>query len=205
MIGRRLPEERARRVPAALGSLLFLFAAPGMVAGFVPWWISRWHVQAPFLGFSFFRSVGALLIGAGILALLDSFARFALQGLGTPAPVSPPRRFVVSGLYRYVRNPMYIAVASTIVGQALFFGSLQLLEYGALFAVIVHVFVVAYEEPKLRATFGAEYELFCAHVPRWLPHVRPWRGMAKPKAGASHGDSARTLTRRGESIQFQRH
>ncbi len=167
---------------------MFLFAAPGMVAGFVPWWISRWHVQAPFLGFSLLRSVGALLIGAGMLALLDSFARFALQGLGTPAPVSPPRRFVVSGLYRYVRNPMYIAVASAIVGQALFLGSLRLLGYGVLFAVIVHVFVVAYEEPKLRATFGVEYEPFCAHVPRWLPRVRPWRGMAKRKAGPSPGD-----------------
>jgi protein-S-isoprenylcysteine O-methyltransferase Ste14 len=183
-----------------LGSLLFLVAAPGMVAGFVPWWISRWHAHTPFLGFSLLRSVGALLIGAGILALLDSFARFAVQGLGTPAPVFAPRRFVVSGLYRYVRNPMYIAVASTIVGQALFLGNLQLLEYGVLFAVIVHVFVVAYEEPKLRATFGAEYELFCAHVPRWLPRVRPWWGMAKCEAGASHGDSSRTLTRRGESI-----
>lgn len=180
-------EERARRVSAVLGSLLFLFAAPGMVAGVVPWWISRWHVHAPFLRFSLFRSVGAVLIGVGILALLDSFARFALQGLGTPAPVSPPRRFVASGLYRYVRNPMYIAVASTIVGQALFLGSLRLLAYGAFFAVIVHVFVVTYEEPKLRATFGAEYELFCAHVPRWLPRARPWRGPL-------HAGSSRTFT-----------
>jgi protein-S-isoprenylcysteine O-methyltransferase Ste14 len=112
-------------------------------------------------------------VTTGILVLLDSFARFALQGLGTPAPVAPPRRLVATGLYRTVRNPMYVAVVSAIVGQALFFGSLQLLAYGALVAVIVHLFVVAYEEPKLRATFGEEYEVFCADVPRWLPRLRP--------------------------------
>ena len=168
-----MQEDRSRRALAALGSLLFLLAAPGTVAGFVPWYITRWGVQAPFLSLSLLRFAGALLIVVGILALLDSFARFALQGLGTPAPVSPPRRFVVSGLYRYVRNPMYLAVASVIIGQAMFFASPQLLGYGVIFTVVVHSFVVAYEEPKLRATFGAEYGALCAHVPRWLPRIRP--------------------------------
>jgi protein-S-isoprenylcysteine O-methyltransferase Ste14 len=153
--------------------VVFLFAEPGTVVGFVPWWISHWSVQAPFPGFSLLRGVGALLIIAGILVLLDSFGRFALQGLGTPAPVSPPRRFVASGPYRYVRNPMYVAVLSAIAGQALFFGNLQLLAYAVLVGVVVHLFVVTYEEPKLRATFGEEYEAFCAHVPRWLPRIRP--------------------------------
>ena len=114
----------------------------------------------------------------GILVLVDSFARFALQGLGTPAPVSPPRHLVATGLYRYVRNPMYLAVVSAIVGQALFFCHFGLLAYGALVGVIVHQFVVVYEESKLRATFGDEYEVFCATVPRWIPRLRPGRRQA---------------------------
>ncbi len=160
---------------AVLGSVCFLFVVPGTFVGFVPWWVSRWRVQAPFLGFPSLRVAGALLIIAGIPALLDSFARFAVQGLGTPAPVFPPRHLVVSGLYRYVRNPMYVAVVSAIVGQGLFFGNLRLLEYGGLVWLGFHVFTLAYEEPKLRATFEVEYEAFCAHVPRWLPRLRPWR------------------------------
>lgn len=169
--------DRTTRVFAALGSVLFLFIAPGAVAGLVPWWITRWHVHLLLLNFLLLRVVGALLIIAGLAALLDSFARFALQGLGTPAPVFPPRRLVVSGLYRHVRNPIYIATVAAVVGQSLLFGSLRLLAYGVLIWSACHVVVLAYEEPKLRATFGTEYEIFCAHVPRWLPRLRPWRAV----------------------------
>ena len=154
--------------------MVFFFAAPGTVVALVPWWMSRWRIQATFPASSVLRFVGAILVITGILVLTDSFAQFALQGLGTPAPVSPPRRLVATGLYRYVRNPMYLAVVSAIVEQALFFGSLGLLAYVALLAIIVHLFVVGYEEPKLRATFEDEYEAFCANVPRWRPRVRPW-------------------------------
>src|SRR5439155_6072232 len=98
------------------------------------------------------------MIAAGIAIVLDSFARFAVQGLGTPAPVLPTRHLVVTGLYRYVRNPMYLAVASTILGQGLLFGNWTLIEYGAFVALLFHVFVIAYEEPTLLATFGPEYE-----------------------------------------------
>ena len=167
-------EDRTMRVLAVLGSVVFFFAAPGTVGALVPWWMSRWRIQATFPGSSVFRLVGAILVIAGILVLTDSFARFALQGLGTPAPVSPPRRLVATGLYRYVRNPMYLAVVSAIVEQALFFGSLGLLAYVALLAIIVHLFVVGYEEPKLRTSFEDEYEAFCANVPRWRPRLRPW-------------------------------
>src|SRR5258707_15196593 len=92
---------RMRRVSAVLGSALFLVIAPGTIAGYVPWWISRWHIQSPFLGFTAFRLVGVLLIIAGIPILLESFGRFALQGIGTPAPVLPPHHLVVKGFYRY--------------------------------------------------------------------------------------------------------
>jgi len=164
-----------RRILAILGSATFLVIAPGIVAGYVPWRICRWHLGAPLLGTSAFRVVGVLLIVAGLPILLDSFARFALQGLGTPAPIFPTRHLVVSGLFRYVRNPMYVAVVSLVLGQGLFFGSVRVLEYGIAVWAAFYVFVLIYEEPTLRKTYGPEYEQFCANVPRWIPRLRPWR------------------------------
>ena len=125
--------------------------------------------------------VGVLVIAVSILALLESFARFALQGLGTPAPILPTRNLVVNGLYRYVRNPMYLAVVLVILGQAMILGNVSLLVYGALVWLIFHVFVLAYEEPTLRRTFGPEYDAFCANVPRWIPRLRPWTGSTRPR------------------------
>jgi protein-S-isoprenylcysteine O-methyltransferase Ste14 len=167
------------RIWPILGSAVFLVIAPGIVAGYVPWRICRWHVAAPLLGFSWIRVIGVLLIAAGLPVLLDSFARFALQGLGTPAPVYPTQHLVVSGWYRYVRNPMYVAVASLIFGQGLFFGTMGVLEYGAAVWVCFFLFVLLYEEPTLRRSFGADYEAFCANVPRWIPRLRAWRGPGK--------------------------
>ena len=168
-----------RKMWAVLGSALFLIIAPGIVAGFIPWWISKWNVQAPFLGFVPLRALGALLLVVSVLVLLESFARFALQGVGTPAPVFPTRHLVVNGLYRYVRNPMYLAVASIIFGQAMILGSVSLLAYGVLVWLTFHLFVLAYEEPTLRKTFGTEYDAFCANVPRWVPRLSPWSGGTK--------------------------
>jgi protein-S-isoprenylcysteine O-methyltransferase Ste14 len=167
-----LSSDAIRRVSAVLGSVFFLLLAPGTVAGVVPWWISGWRIRAPLRQFSPFRWLGVLLIVAGVPVLLDSFARFALTGLGTPAPVFPTRHLVVSGLYRYVRNPMYLAVAAVILGQGLLFGDLRVLEYGVLVWTAFHLFVLFYEEPVLRRSFGAEYENFCTHVSRWVPRLR---------------------------------
>ncbi|HEY1219344.1 MAG: isoprenylcysteine carboxylmethyltransferase family protein [Bryobacteraceae bacterium] len=168
-----------RKALAILGSAIFLVIAPGLVAGWVPWWISHWRVEAAFFGTPLFRFVGGILIALGTIGLLDSFARFALHGLGTPAPVFPTRRLVVTGLYRYVRNPMYVAVAAAILGQALLLGSLTLLAYGGLVWLLFHGFVLLYEEPKLRQSFPSEYRSFCAEVPRWVPRRTPWRGGAE--------------------------
>jgi len=118
------------RPAAILGSAVFLVIAPGTIAVLMPYWICRWHMSPPLLGWIVVRVIGALLIAAALPLLLDSFARFAIQGLGTPAPVAPPQHLVVSGLYRYVRNPMYVAVSSLVFGQGLLFGSVQVLQYG---------------------------------------------------------------------------
>ena len=159
---------------AIVGSAIFLVLAPGFVAGMVPWWISHWRVDAAFLGFPAFRFVGGVLLGLGAVGLLDSFGRFAVQGIGTPAPVFPTRHLVVTGLYRYVRNPMYVAVVSAILGQGLILGNVGLLQYGGLVWLLFHFFVLIYEEPTLRASFGSDYATFCAEVPRWIPRLTPW-------------------------------
>jgi protein-S-isoprenylcysteine O-methyltransferase Ste14 len=164
------------RVSALIGSAVFLVIAPGTIAGLVPWWISHWKVEPPLFGVYVLRVGGAGLITLGLLALLDSFTRFAMQGVGTPSPTYPTRYLVVVGLYRYVRNPMYIAVVSTILGQALLLGNVALLEYGGLMWALFHIFVLAYEEPKLRRSFGHDYEMYCAAVPRWFPRFTAWSG-----------------------------
>ncbi len=169
-----------RKVLAIIGSAVFLVIAPGFVAGLAPWWISRWRLAAPFPGMPLFRLGGGMSIALGCIGLLDSFVRFALQGLGTPAPVFPSRHLVVTGLYRYVRNPMYVSVVSAILGQGLVLGDVALLEYGGLVWLLFHLFVRIYEEPTLSASFGPEYRTYCAHVPRWIPRLTPWR--SRPQA-----------------------
>jgi len=165
-----------RRVAAVAGSAVFLVLAPGTLAAYVPWTFTRWDVGPPLLGFLPFRVIGAGLMALGLPVLLDSFARFAIQGLGTPAPIAPPQHLVVTGLYRYVRNPMYVAVVALILGQGLLFGSVSVLEYGMVVWLSFHIFVLAYEEPTLGDKFGDEYKEFCANVRRWLPRIKPWRG-----------------------------
>lgn len=165
-----------KRASALSSTALFLLAAPGTVAGLVPWLLTRWELGPALLGLEALRYVGAAAILFGLLVLLDSFARFALQGLGTPAPVLPTERLVVTGLYRHVRNPMYVAVVALVAGQALLFGSPRVLQYALLVWLLFAAFVLGYEEPTLRRRYGAEYAAFCAGVPRWLPRLSPWRG-----------------------------
>jgi len=167
---------RGRQVLAVLGSAVFFVIAPGTVAVYVPWRITRWQFGPPLLGIPLLRAAGTLLLAAGLPVLLDSFRRFALEGLGTPSPIAPTKHLVVSGFYGYVRNPMYVAVAWVIFGQGLLFGSVAVLEYWAAVCVAFHLFVLLYEEPVLRARYEAEYDRFRAEVPQWLPRLRPWKG-----------------------------
>jgi protein-S-isoprenylcysteine O-methyltransferase Ste14 len=123
--------------------------------------------------------VGAVLIGLGLIGLLESFARFALEGRGTPSPILPTRHLIVSGFYRYVRNPMYLSVVALIVGQGLLLGQISLLLYGACIWLMFHIFVLTYEEPTLRNAFPEDYEAFFSDVPRWRPRMHPWSPAAK--------------------------
>ena len=156
---------------AAAGSLLFLVVAPGVVAGLVPWLLTGWDaaedVPVPLV------VAGVVVAAAGVAALLHAFVRFVVEGLGTPAPVAPTQRLVVGGLYRYVRNPMYLAVAAAIVGQAMILGRPGLLLYAAVFGAVVWAFVHFYEEPTLARRYGAEYDAYRRAVPGWRPRLRP--------------------------------
>src|SRR5437868_15151113 len=162
------------RPSAVVMSAIVVIIAAGTVAGIVPWWISRWRIQAPFLHFYGFRVIGILFILASLPVLLDSFARFALQGLGTPAPPFPTHHLVVTGLYRYVRNPMYVAVVGLIAGQALLLGNRALLFYAIIVWMSFQIFVLLYEEPVLLKIYTAEYVVFCRNDPRWISRLRAW-------------------------------
>jgi protein-S-isoprenylcysteine O-methyltransferase Ste14 len=164
-----------QRTIAVLGSAVFFVVAPCTLAGLVPWWITHWEFQPPFFDFAATRAVGIVFIVAGLPGIVDSFVRFALQGLGTPAPIAPPPKLVVTGLYRYVRNPIYVALVAVILGEAVLFGDQRLLAYGALLWLFFHVWVMGLEEPELVSRFGTQYEAFRAAVPRWIPRLTPWR------------------------------
>ena len=154
------------RARAALGSALFLVVAPGTMAILIPYLLTGWESDHPP---AVLQAAGAVLAAAGAAVLLEAFARFVRDGLGTPAPVAPTEHLVVRGVYRYVRNPMYLAVTATILGQWLLLGRPVLLAYALVFAAVVYAFVRGYEEPTLAATFGAEYERYRAAVPGWWP------------------------------------
>jgi protein-S-isoprenylcysteine O-methyltransferase Ste14 len=168
-----------RKTPAAIGTTTFFALAPGTVAGLLPWWITRWEMgdllgAVPSWVTASLRLIGGSLIVAGVVVLVRAFARFVVEGLGTPAPIAPTEHLVVGGMYRYVRNPMYVAIFAVLAGQALFLGRPVLLLYGLVTAVPVVAFVRWYEEPALRRAFGTEYERYRAAVPGWWPRRRAY-------------------------------
>ncbi|MDA8354362.1 MAG: isoprenylcysteine carboxylmethyltransferase family protein [Firmicutes bacterium] len=168
-----------RKPTAAVGSALFFLVGPGIVAGLIPWWITGWQMEEPLPFWGPLRVIGVLMLLAGVSVLIQAFVRFVVEGLGTPVPIAPPSRLVVGGMYRYVRNPMYVALIWVVVGQALILGQLPLLLYGAAFLLISATFVRWYEEPKLKRQFGADYEVYRRAVPAWWPRLRPWNSEEK--------------------------
>jgi len=163
-----------RSFSAIAGSALFLVVAPGVVAGLVPWLLTDGY-HTPLSAVTGFVAAGSVLVAVAAAILLHAFARFALEGLGTPAPVAPTEKLVVGGIYRHVRNPMYLAVLAIILGQALIFSSWAVLVYGLIAAAAMISFVKLYEEPTLASRYGEEYEAYRNAVPGWLPRLTPWR------------------------------
>lgn len=147
-----------------LRAFLSFVSLPGVVAGLVPWLLTRG--QAPR-----HPGWGGAVVGLGVLLLLWCVRDFLVAGRGTLAPWDPPRRLVVVGLYHYVRNPMYVAVLVVLAGWTLLFGSLLVGAYALATAVAFHLRVVRGEEPALRRLFGAEWDAYCETVPRWRPRV----------------------------------
>lgn len=165
---------RASAARAWIGTIFFLFLAPGIVAGLVPWLITGWrHHDWGEAGWVEFAAW--LVIGAGAVFLLYAFALFAMHR-GTPAPVAPTETLVVTGVYRFVRNPMYLAVLALILGQALLFANPWAAIYAALVFIAVLTFVKVYEEPTLTDTYGEQYLEYRRNVPGWWPRLTPWRG-----------------------------
>jgi protein-S-isoprenylcysteine O-methyltransferase Ste14 len=162
-----------RRAVAAAGSAAFFVVAPGVVVGLIPWWLTGgWDAKdtwAPLV------VLGVALLAAGLCVLVQAFVRFVVEGIGTPAPVAPTEHLVVGGLYRHVRNPMYLALGAIVAGQALILGRPALLLYAAAVLAVTATFVRLYEEPALLRQFGPQYEAYCAAVPGWWPRLRPWR------------------------------
>lgn len=150
-------------------TLIFvLFVGPGPVIGLIPYWISGWHLRTPI---EWWRYLGLAMIVAGAIPLFDSIVRFVREGRGTPEPLHPTETLVVSGLYRYVRNPMYLGVLTMILGQAIFFAERHIALYGVCAAAIMHLFVLFYEEPTLKRRYGSEYDAYRERVSRWIPRL----------------------------------
>jgi len=174
-----------RRQRAAVGTTVFFVVGPGSVIGLVPWLLTGgWQLRKPLPYWAPMRVIGVILLAAGLIALIQAFARFVVEGFGTPVPIAAPERLVVGGLYRYVRNPMYVAALAIIVGQALALGQLGLLIYAVALWLITATFVRFYEEPTLTRRFGADYEAYRRAVPAWWPRLRPWKLSDRDDPGA---------------------
>ena len=163
------------KLKSAIGSAVFFVVAPGTVAGLVPWWLSDGFASEATWG----RIPGAVLFLGGLVILVHSFVRFVLA-YGTPAPVAPTKHLVVQGFYRYVRNPMYVAIIAIVLGEALWTARLSLFVYAAITWAVPAAFVKLYEEPTLTRQFGEEYETYRRHVPAWIPRLTPWKPTAAP-------------------------
>lgn len=152
-----------------LRNLFFTILQPGVVAGLVPYLLLRADEQERILQpFYLPQYMGLFLFAFGFLVMMNCILNFAIHGKGTLSPADPTRKLVIAGLYKYSRNPMYVGVVSMLVGEAVFFQSERLGIYSILIFIIFHLFIVFFEEPRLKKDFGAEYEQFCTAVRRWL-------------------------------------
>ncbi len=159
----------SRALGPILKTTLFTIVVPGTVAGYVPYRLAGGFVWP---GGGLQTWLGVMLIALGAAIYFRCAWEFAVRGLGTPAPIAPTKFLVTTALHRYVRNPMYLGVATLILGEAVLFRAVHVAEYAAAMLLIAHVFVVLYEEPTLRRQFGESYEQYLREVPRWMPRLK---------------------------------
>lgn len=162
-----------RKSTAGIATAAFFVAAPGTLVGVVPWLITGWRLSQPLPYWAIAEVIGVVLICAGIIPPVHAFIQFARAG-GTPMPIAPTPRLVVTGFNRHVRNPMYVGLLTVLLGQALLLGRVSLVIYAAVMWCVTAGFVRWYEEPTLARRFGAEYEAYRRAVPAWWPRPRPW-------------------------------
>lgn len=156
-----------------LVTILFtIFGGPGFIDFYIPAWITHWHI--PLDGRMWRIALGCFLIAIGLIPLFESITRFVRVGRGTLSPTHPTEALVVSGLYRYVRNPMYVGILTILLGQIILFLNKSLATYAICVAVAMNLFVLLHEEPTLRAHYGEQYTEFSRNVPRWIPRLTPW-------------------------------
>jgi len=151
----------------ALKSLIFFIFVPGLLVGYVPYWLTM--NSSALFDFGILRWVALPLWIVGAVTMVWCFFDFTFKGRGTPAPIDPPKELVATGPYRFVRNPMYVAGIIVLLGYVLWWPSLSILVTPVIFFLATHVFVTLYEEPTLRKNFGASYEEYLQSVPRWIP------------------------------------
>jgi len=161
-------------------SVISVFALPVMVAGVLPGWLLSTRGIAIGAGLPIPLNLVAAAIGLAIIALglwlaAGTIRMFTTDGDGTLAPWDPPRKLVVKGIYRNVRNPMISGVLSILAGEAIFFGSMAIFEWFVFFAVLNAIYIPLSEEPMLAARFGQDYLSYKSHVPRWIPRLTPWQ------------------------------
>lgn len=155
----------------AIRSLFFTLLLPGTVTLLIPRYLLSGSEPVLHGRWGFWQGFGLVTVGLGASILFCCIWDFGVRGRGTLAPLDPPKHLVVQGLYRYVRNPMYVGVVSILLGEALLFGSIPLLVYAAVFFLCAHFFVLLYEEPVLRRQFGESYDNYRRTVHRWVPKI----------------------------------
>jgi protein-S-isoprenylcysteine O-methyltransferase Ste14 len=162
-----------RKSTAAVVSVAWGVAVGGTFACLLPYLLNEWHFHRPLPYWAVAQAAGGLLICAGLVPLVQSFIEFT-KADGTPVPLASPPRLVVSGFYRYVRNPIYVGFLAILTGEVLLFGSPGLLEYTAVAWCIGAAAVRFYEEPTPARRFGAEYQDYRRAVRAWVPRLHPW-------------------------------
>jgi protein-S-isoprenylcysteine O-methyltransferase Ste14 len=170
----------SRRTSIVVSVLFTVFGGPGFILVYIPWWMT--HFQVPKEEPAWQVLIAAVMIGPGLIPLFASMLRFITEGRGTLVPAVPTERLVVSGLYRYVRNPMYVGVLTTLAGETVLFAAHQMVNYLIVVLILVHLFVVLYEEPTLARRHPEDYPRYKRNVPRWLPRLKPWNDAGNESA-----------------------